>query len=160
MNLDSTQEILNATIQEDGKFIFKHEGELIAEYVLPDKVTSGAIESWCNHVRSNMAALRPSDSELAARRERNRKHGPLEDSSAADDSKLPSDTGTSDMGDIGTEGVRAFEESPDETARATVVRLTKRHVRLEAELKANKLLLDKWDAILTAIESIKDEDDV
>lgn len=158
MNLDSTQEILSATLKEDGMFVFKHEGKNIAEANIPSKMNADFIENWCNHVRNNMAALRPSDAELAARKERNRKHGPIEDSSPADGSELPGSTSTGPVGNLRTEEVRAFEESPDETARATVARLTERKEQLEAELKANNLMLDKWDAILTAIESIKDED--
>lgn len=109
-----------------------------------------------------MAALRPSDSELAARRQRNREHGDISldaHGTGVDNSVHDSDS-TSDMGNIGTETVRAFEESPDEIARATVARLTERQAQLEEELKANGKLLAKWDAILTAIENTEDEDDV
>lgn len=155
MNIDSTQEILNASIQENGHWRVYIDGKMIAEVLLPEKTDASFIESWCQHVRNNVAAMRPSDSELAARRDRNRKHGLGNDSDtvrSGGDGSPSSDS----LGSGEPVPVRAFEEDPEGFAIERWEHYSRRATELEKELAETKKLYRKWEAIAAAAQEIEE----
>ena len=159
MNLDSTQSIMDLTVIEEGMLRFYHNGGVLIEAPHPGEMRGGAVEEWCNYVRSAVSSLRPSDSELAARRQRNREYGNLDTESSSDPvcNDPADDTSPSNLGDIGTTAVRTFEDDPEAFAIERWEHYCRRATVLAEELKETVKLSRKWEAIAAAAQQVEED---
>jgi len=161
IDFDSDQQIMDATVVQDGYWrFFDNKGELMVEAKAPPKMNMHVLGEWSAAVRGKWNARNDIDTEeILARKKRRRENGDLD---VPGDNTVPSpeptDRGSDSVpvtGDMGLDGL-SFEEDPE----AYAVARWKYHCDMVDSL--NKKLEEamtnarKWERIAAAAQG---EDD-